>query len=423
MAGSPRYVTALISALNFRNSELERLRVLDNSEWKQLLAFGDQMHLTIPLLQAGGEHCPDWVRTRVSRNISDNTRRFLLIKNTYAALADALREAHVEYVILKGFTKSPDYVPDPRHRIQSDIDILCRRETIFRARDALYAIGYRSQHEFDDQPWDHLPPLRQKTEWRWRGNAYDPEMPLSVELHHCFWDRGAVRCGPESDTPFWQRRIGKRLEEFSFPALHPIDNLGYCSLNVLRDLLRVGIVTSQVYELAWFLHHNSRNEEFWKDWSRLHDEELRRLQSVSFLLATTWFHCDLSEAAQEEVQRLPLSTRRWFELDATSPSPMGWMRPTKDAIWLHSSLMKSSADKRRVVFGRLLPQRVLPVDAAIANRVPNSFANEEPAWSNYIRYLVYLFVRVGYHVKILPSTMWHGFCWWRSTRQTDHTLQ
>ena len=74
-------------------------------------------------------------------------------------------------------------------------------------------------------------------------------------------------------------------EEISFPALHPIDNLGYCALNLLRDLLRVSIVTSQVYELAWFLHHNARNEEFWKSWNRVHDSELRRLESVSFLLA------------------------------------------------------------------------------------------------------------------------------------------
>jgi hypothetical protein len=422
MADSPRYVTALISALRLRNAEPERLQALDDSEWEQLLIFGDRMHLTIPLVQTCGDFCPRWVRLRADRNIEDNARRFQLIKNTYAELADALREAHVDYLVLKGFTKSPDYAPNPRHRIQSDIDIFCPRDLIFRARDALYSIGYRSQHKFDDQPWDHLPPLRKKSEWRWRGNAYDPEMPLAVELHHCFWDRAAVRCGPEGDILFWQRRIGRRLEEISFPALHPIDNLGYCALNLVRDLLRVGIVTSQVYELAWFLHRNSRNDEFWNGWVQVHDEEVRRLESVSFLLARTWFHCDLSETAQAEIRRLPVSTRRWFEIEATSPSPMGWMRPNKDAIWLHSSLMRSAAEKRRIVFGRLLPRRVLPVDTAIANRVANSSPNEEKGWHNYSQYFVYLFARVGYHLKILPTTLWHGFCWWRAARPSKHAL-
>jgi hypothetical protein len=247
-------------------------------------------------------------------------------------------------------------------------------------------------------------------------------MPLAVELHHSLWDRAAVRCGPDGAREFWQRRIGRRLEEMSFPALHPIDNLGYCALNVLRDLLRVGIVTSQVYELAWFLHHNSRNDEFWNSWNRVHDDELRRLESVSFLLAKTWFHCDLSEPAQAEIRQLPVSTRRWFEIDATTPSPMGWMRPSKDTVWLHSSLMKSAVDKRHIVFGRLLPRRVLPVDTAIANRIPNSIPREESHWFNYSRYLVYLVTRIGFHLKVLPTTLWHGFRWWRSARPSNQAL-
>jgi hypothetical protein len=421
MANQPRYVTALVSALSFRRAQPELLQRLDDSEWEQLLVFGDQMHLTIPLAQVYGK-CPLWVQSRIDRNIVDNSRRFQTLKATYAEIADALREARVEHVILKGFTKSPDYAPDPRHRMQSDIDLFCPLETIFRARDALSAIGYKAQHGFDDMPWDHLPTLRRKTDWEWRGNAYDPDMPLTVELHHSFWDRAAARCGPQSLSSFWQRRVVRRLEEMTFSALGPIDSLGYAALNLLRDLLRVGIVTSQVYELAWFLHHHSRNDNFWTRWVQMHDDELRRIESVSFLLATTWFHCDLAEAAQAEVRRLPLGTRRWFENPATAPSPMGWLRPSKDAVWLHSSLMDSGADKRRVVFGRLFPRAVLPVDTAMALRTPNIFPDEQSVTHNYTRYLVYLFARIIYHLKIVPRTLWHGCCWRWSARTSNRAL-
>ena len=416
MSRSPRHVTALISALSFRTPQPELLQTLDDSEWQQLLIFGDQMHLTIPLVQVFGNDCPGWVRSRIDRNIADNARRFETIKATYAEIASALRDAQVDHIVLKGFTKTPDYVPEPRHRVQSDIDLFCPPETVFRARDALFALGYRAQHRFDDMPWDHLPPLRRRTDWKWRGNAYDPDMPLSIELHHCLWDRAAARCGPEAANHFWQRRVERRLEEIRFPALCPIDSLGYLALNLLRDLLRVGIVTSQVYELAWFLHKNSRNDEFWSCWLQMHDDELRRLASVSFLLAVTWFHCDLSKAAESEIKRLPVGTRRWFEIDATSPSPMGWLRPNKNGIWLHSSLLESAVEKRRVVLGRLLPRRVLPVDAAIANRIPNSSPTEESSSYNYSWYVVYLFSRVTYHLRILPSTLWHGLCWWWAAR-------
>ena len=412
----PRYAAALISALNFRCPQPEVLRALDDSEWQRLLVFGDQMHLTIPLAQSCSDYFPSWVRVRVERNIADNALRFQMIKTTYSEIADALKKADVDYLVLKGFTKTPDYAPDPRHRIQSDIDLFCPPETVVSARDALSTLGFRAQHGFDDMPWDHLPPLRRKTTWMWRGNAYDPEMPLTVELHHSLWDRAFARCGPESMRCFWQRRIARGLEEISFHVLSPIDSLGYAALNLLRDLLRISIVTSQVYELAWFLHQNSRNDDFWTGWNQMHDDELRRLESVSFLLAQTWFDCNLSEAAEAEIGRLSVGTRRWFESPATSPSPMGWLRPNKNGVWLHASLLESGVDKREILFQRLLPTRILPVGAAIANRIPNSSPTDDSTVYNYARYLVYLVARITYHMRILPITLWHGVCWWWSAR-------
>jgi Uncharacterised nucleotidyltransferase len=415
MASNPRYVTALVSALNFRNPQRGLLDTLDDSEWQRLLVFGDQMHLTIPLARACSDNLPSWVRARVERNIADNAQRFQTIRTTYSEIADALINAHVEYLVLKGFTKTPEYAPDPRHRIQSDIDLFCPPENVFRARDVLSALGFKTQHRVDDI-CEHLPPLRRKTAWQWRGNAYDPEMPLAIELHHSLWDYATARFGPEDLPDFWQRRIERTLEEINFSALCPTDSLGYLALNLLRDLLRgTGIVTSQVYELAWFLHRNSRNKEFWNSWTDMHDGELRRLESVSFLLARTWFDCDLPEAVEAEIERLPLGTQRWFESPATCPSPMGWLRPNKDRVWLHSSLMETPAAKRKIVFDRLLP-RVLPVEAAIASKIPNNSSTEESASHRHSRYVVYLFTRAIYHLWILPTTLWHGFCWWWSAR-------
>jgi hypothetical protein len=94
---------------------------------------------------------------------------------------------------------------------------------------------------------------------------------------------------------------------------------------------------------------------------------------------------------------------------------MGWLRPNKDRAWLHSSLLESAAEKRKVVFARLLP-RVRPVDAAIASRVPNISPMEESVAHRYTRYVIYLFMRMTYNLLALPTTLWHGFCWWRSAR-------
>jgi hypothetical protein len=375
------------------------------------------MHLTIPLVEAFDNYCPGWVRSRVDQNISDNARRFQIIKTIYAEIADALKQAQVDHLVLKGFTNSPDYVPNPRRRMQSDIDLFCPAgEATFRAREALLALGYDGERGFDDLRADHLQPLRRRTAWQWRGNAYDPEMPLALELHHRFWDHSAARCGNDSVNHFWPRRVERNMEQISFSALCPIDHLGYSALNLLRDLLRWGIVTSQVYELAWFLHKNQRNQEFWNKWTEMHDQELRRLESVSFLLARTWFHCDLPEAAETEVERLPLGTQRWFESPSTTPSPMGWLRYNKDGVWLHSSLLASAADKRQVIFERLFPRRVPPLEVAVADRMLDSSPTRKSVSYRYGRHLVYLFTRVIYHLWVLPNTLWHGLCWWWHAR-------
>jgi hypothetical protein len=414
MPSTPRYVNALLSALNLRSPQPELLHTLDDRQWQRLLVFGDQMHLTIPLYQAFESYCPSWVRERVERNVTDNAQRFQSIKTTYNEIADILKRTNVDHLVLKGFTKAPEYVPDPRHRIQSDIDLFCVPETVIRARDALSALGFRSQHRLDDL-CEHLPALRRKTAWQWRGNAYDPEMPVAIELHHSLWD-STIERGPEGVTDFWHRRVERRLEEIRFSALCPIDSLGYLALNLLRDLLRgTGLVTSQVYELAWFLHRNSHNEEFWNNWTAMHDSALRRLETVSFLLARTWFDCNLAKAVETEIDRLPLGTQRWFDSLATCPSPMGWLRPNQDRVWLHISLLETTAEKRKVVFSRLLP-RVLPVDAAIASKVPNSAPTEASRSYTYYRYIVYLFTRAAYHLWVLPTTLWHGFRWWSSAR-------
>jgi hypothetical protein len=416
MRSLPNYVTATMSALSFREAHPEFLQTLNDSEWRDLLVFGDHMRLTLPLAQVANEFLPEWVRSEVDQKIADNTRRFPMIKHCYAEIAEALKNADADCVVLKGFTKSPDYVPDPRQRVQGDIDLYCPPGMIVRAGEALGEIGYEPIYRFEAMPWDHLPPLRRKTSWQWRGNVYDPEMPLGIELHHCFWDYSWARCGPENLDEFWHRRIPRQLEDISFSALAPVDNVGYLALNLLRDLMRIPLITSQVYELAWFLHHHAHDDAFWKQWTEWHDEELRRFESIPFLLASIWFRCDLPQAVVEEIERLPLSTRRWFVHPATAPSPMGWLQPSKDGLWLHSSLLPTRAAKRDLVFRRLFPRRPRPVNVVVADASPNQPSSNASLWQTSRQYARYLSKRVSYHLRFLPPTLWHGFRWWRSAR-------
>ena len=89
--------------------------------------------------------------------------------------------------MVKGFAQEPGFSEHPRLRLQSDIDVYCPPDSIVLARDALSGLGYEPFQGVRAELSDHLPPMALKTDWKWRGNYYDPEMPVSFELHHCFW--------------------------------------------------------------------------------------------------------------------------------------------------------------------------------------------------------------------------------------------
>jgi Uncharacterised nucleotidyltransferase len=399
----PRHIAAALEALKFRGARPEMLRTLSDSEWQDLLSLSDPMHLTLSLGKICGDYLPGWVRERIGHNVSDNAKRFERIKGAYSEMAVALRDVGAEHLVLKGFAQSPDYVEDPRLRMQSDIDVFCPLESIFRSRDALSEIGYEPKQGLEHHPDDHLAPMMRKTDWEWRGNAFDPEMPLSVELHFRFWNQTTTRLNPKGLDRFWVRRIERRVEGVNLPTLSRVDGLGYSALHVFHHLQMGYLIPYHVYELAWFLENNADDEQFWKDWRDLHDDSLRRLEVVCFRLATEWFACRLPNEVAKEIDCLPNSIQQWFLKYADSPLN-ALINPNKDALWLHLSLLESRHAKILVFCESLLPVRVPPTKAV-------------GRWSlrTYAKFLRHAASRLGYHLRILPLTLWGGLRWWWST--------
>jgi len=145
MRKPPLHITELVAALKFAGAQRGALQRLTDSQWQELLPFCDSTQLTIPLRLVCGDHLPDWVRSRIDHNISDNSERYERIKSIYSEMADAMAARGAEHLVLKGFTHFPAFVDDPRLRMQSDIDLFCPPESIQEARDALLsAAGIRA---------------------------------------------------------------------------------------------------------------------------------------------------------------------------------------------------------------------------------------------------------------------------------------
>lgn len=405
----PPEVAALLQALNLREQTSMPLRNLTDVQWKSLLQFCDTSHLTLPLARLPVETFPIWVKDRLKLNQADNAARYLAIQSAYREVAAALHSAGVEHIVLKGFTQAPDYVPQPEQRSQSDLDLFCPPSQIAAAQTALETIGYASASKYHAQAADHGPALVRLGEWQWRGNRFDPEMPLGVELHFCLWNQRVSRLSIPEVGMFWRRRVQRTLGDLSFPCLGAEDHLGYISLHILRNIFLRDWIVHHVRELAVFLHSRADDHTFWTRWSGQHSPSLRSLEAIAFYHAQAWFGCNLHPSAQDEIDRLPHSHAIWLER-FSGAALENMFRQNKDELWLHLSLLSSFKDKWYVFRRTLIPPRIADWNAPVVEiRNKRLIA---PGSNHLLRYLKYLMARSASHGGASAKTLWNGVAWW-----------
>jgi MFS family permease len=386
---------------------------LDERGWGRALALCDRAQLTLPLADSQGQALPDWVRARIAGDFHRTAERAERIRAEFAGIAGRLASAGLDFVVLKGFAGAPGFVPDPRRRVQYDLDLYLAPGTAGQARGALNSLGYEPLAGMEEFPTDHLPVMIRKTGWQWRGDFFDPDIPVAVDLHFRLWDRETERFEAPGWEEFWTRRIWKSWQGVAFAALHEADATAYACLHLLRHLLRGSLRLSHVYELGWFLHTHAGNASFWQEWQSLHGAGLRRLEAVAFRLAEEWFGCRLADVARQEVDRLPEAVAAWFPRYARSPIE-ALLGPNKHELWLHLSLLDAWPARRNVLRRRLLPSRLPgPVDAVF---VPERELTRRLRWRRRFRFLLHLGGRVLHHARVLPGVVWHGSQWlWRNS--------
>jgi hypothetical protein len=305
----------------------DRAFPLSDAEWEKALAYADRFQLTLLLRVAA----PPWVCRRIERDRLRNRERVRRILDAFRELRAA---AGTETAVLKGFANWELFQSEPADRVQYDIDLFCPHDAP-RLRQAL------------PRPVD----------WKWNGDFYDPEMPVAIDLHAELWDERMEGFPAPGTEAFWDRRVWRSVEDLEFQTLAPIDAVAFATLHILRHLLHGDARPAQVYELSVFLDRHRHDDEFWREWLRLHPAGLRSLQAVAFRLAEEWFGCRMHEAARSAVAQLPPAVRNWFERYAASPVT-SFFKPNKDELWLNLCLIPRGGAKVRVVRRRLFPARL-----------------------------------------------------------------
>ncbi len=356
------------------------------------LAFADRTQLT-PLLSHFDLEAD--VRLHVEGALARNALRVERVAEAYRQIAPAF-----DHVVLKGFTHVPDFVGDPRLRVQYDLDLYVPPVQKEIARDALLGLGYKPIGGMEGLAMDHLPTMVRKTGWQWRGDYFDPELPPAVEVHFRFWDSSTERLRVEGLDQFWDRREENRLTL--------VDRLGYAALHLTRHLLRGNVRPSHVWEVARFLHAH-HDQDIWSRWREWHSPSLRRIEAVAFLLAKEWFACSLPDAAEAEIGALPARVHRWFECYAWSPVEANF-NANKHELWLHTSLLDSAGDRFNILRRRLIPASIPgPVDGI---HIPDDEMSITRRMRKKARNAAYAASRAAHHLRLFFPTVSEGVRWW-----------
>lgn len=385
-----------MAALRFRSPDFELLRQLSESEWNQALDFSERQQLMLPLGVACRDALPDWVRARVDAAMANNAARWPRIVAVYAELANAFHAAGLEFAVLKGFSHTPLFNSDQRHRYQADVDLLLPESQLIAARDMALQLGYEPIVPFDRHPLNHLPTLIRKTGYQWSGIHYDPETPLSLEIHFQLWNRETEGFAVEGVEQFWDRRQKAEVDGLRFVALQPADMAGNAALHLLRHLLRGSVRPFHVYEIAWFLEHNTVD-------FGLHSESMRRVEAICFALANRWFDCRV-----ELADSLPADASRWLDLYAASPLE-GKFRSNKDEMWLHWTLLDSAKSRIDMVRRRLMPAQLPgPVTGVFVPEAQLTLAGRFKRRAAWLRFAI---KRSWHHLRAIAPTASSALRW------------
>lgn len=398
----PRVFAAALQALEVESQDINAVQSLSDGEWRELLPTLDHARLALPLAQLEYRGLPGWVTERLGNILADTAQHWQLVQQAYREIAAIFDAQGLEHLVLKGFTQAPEFVSRPELRRQGDIDVYVPREQIPAAVHALTGIGYSACYaEEDSRDADHVPTLVRFGTWKWHGNRYDPDMPPAVEVHFCLWNDSVSSIAIPEIESFWSRRRIRSLGELTFPALHPVDHVGYVAMHILRDVILQdtiggGCSAHHVRELAVFLHRRAGDDEFWREWAAMHSPRLRSLEAIAFSFAHAWFSCSLPGAVREQIDSIPSPIRAWIETCGYTPLE-SLFRRTREARLLHSLLVETPQARRRILWKALTPGRVQSPDTrALRTTHPTRLPRRDlrTYLSTYLSYPGYLISRI-----------------------------
>jgi hypothetical protein len=399
---APRHIVAALELLQFQAPSADRLALLTDAERLRFLEWCDVRQLTLLLAQVSRSPLPAWVTEQTMRKTARYQRRFNRLKQELFDIVEAFNAANLEFVMLKGLSHAPAFTPDARLRAQGDIDLWLIGSSVYKGQEVLKTLGYVALLKSKSR---HLSPMARPSAWQWRGDIFDPEMPVSVELHYGLWSEEAEYVHIPQLHQFWDLKQARNFDGHNINVLCDADLLGFAALHLLLHVLHGDLPLQRAWEIARFLDTHVDNDAFWTSWRTLHSAALRQLETSMFYLVINWFGCRSRKELQADVEALPVKVRSWLNEFSLAPLAREWA-PNKSETWLHLALIPRRKDKARVLFRRLLPTS-MPSFADRATSQPRLLAR----LLMRVRQLRFLVTRLNHHFVTFLPTLFDALRW------------
>jgi hypothetical protein len=351
---APSHILAALEVFQFHNASEDRLALLTEIEQRRFFMWCDTRQLSLALSHVSGPRSPAWVLRLVHERAARYELRFQKLKRQLFEIVEALDLAGLEFVMLKGLSHAPALTPDARLRAQGDIDLWLRGSSVYKAHNVLTRLGYRPVLASKSR---HLAPLSRPGNWKWRGDLFDPEMPISVELHYELWSEQTEYISLPELQQFWERKKLRDFDGHQINVLCDEDLLGFAALHLLLHLLHGDLPLQRAWEIARFLDAHATDKLFWTSRRTSHPAVLKRLETSVFYLVTKWFQCRSNQELRAEFQGLPPMVKLWLKNYCLTPLSREWA-PNKLETLLHFAFLSNSKDRVRVLFRRLAPLSV-----------------------------------------------------------------
>jgi Uncharacterised nucleotidyltransferase len=313
---------------------------------------------------------PPEIGERLERNLADHRLRVAEMVAEFDAINQCWESAGVKYAALKGLVLTPEYCPDIFLRTTYDYDYLLPCGSMTTAEEVLRRAGYVRKEDPVKHPVVYFHKAHRPRLPLSGDDLYSASFPRTIELHCLFWDPDELKIPLEIQAdpmghlelrhlPVPSSRQGSSWPErpVCFYALAEEHGLLFQVLHAFRHILQDWCRLCSLLDIAYFLHHRGRDNDFWDRFFELleHDRELPEIAGVVFLLAAGLFGAQIPSVVAGQITgclRRPLVS--WVDHYGMD-SALQNFSDNKFSLFLHREFVRDDATWRTILRSRLFP--------------------------------------------------------------------